>query len=158
MAEKTITHQAGINRRLRLLINPRFQLQYLAHMLGVAAVVCGLLYGANIYFFYRLERLGHSMNLGATHPFFAFVREQRTDMTFVSLVTCVMIVGVIIGYGMYVSNRIAGPIYRMQKHLVEYQRDGHFTPISLRKRDYFPEFAEVINQCFGAKKRASKRA
>src|SRR4051794_3563821 len=99
---------SSVNRRLRLLVNPRFQYAYLGHMLGVAAVVCGLLYGANAYFFFRLEKLGRSMGLGSVHPFFRFVQEQRTDMNFVSLITCLMIVAVIIGYGMYVSNRIAG--------------------------------------------------
>lgn len=54
------------------------------------------------------------------------------------------------------SNRLAGPIYRIQKH-VDAVVDGTTTePIKLREGDFFTELAEAVNKLIES--RANKKA
>ena len=50
-------------------------------------------------------------------------------------------------FGLVLSNRIAGPIYRIQRHMQE-MIDGKPVPptVHLRKKDYFQEVAQTYNE------------
>lgn len=47
---------------------------------------------------------------------------------------------------MYLSNRIAGPIYQLKKHLNEYQNGKEYSDIQFREKDFFQELAQSVNQ------------
>ena len=43
------------------------------------------------------------------------------------------------------SNRFAGPVYRLRKHLTELNQDSQVTPLNFRDEDYWQQLAEPIN-------------
>jgi hypothetical protein len=58
-----------------------------------------------------------------------------------------IVTGILLVGGLYISHRIAGPIYRFQKEL---QDMSDVSPVELktihfRKGDYFPELADTFN-------------
>ncbi|MCY4523232.1 MAG: hypothetical protein OXB84_00695 [Halobacteriovoraceae bacterium] len=46
----------------------------------------------------------------------------------------------------FFSHKIAGPIYKIRKHLNQLIEEGQWSPIYLRNGDYFPELAEDVNK------------
>jgi hypothetical protein len=134
-----------INLRKVMLINPRFQLFFLGFMVVVAALVLGVIYGANAYFFWKFQRYGEAMHLSSDHMFFSFLNQQRTLMNQVFAVTAVVISAMAGILGLVISHRIAGPLYRLTKHLKEAAMTGTYRPVKFREGDFFPEVAEAYN-------------
>ncbi len=51
------------------------------------------------------------------------------------------------------TNRAAGPLFRINKHLDEFNSTKKFTKIVLREKDFFKETADKINAAFENKDR-----
>jgi nitrogen fixation/metabolism regulation signal transduction histidine kinase len=66
-------------------------------------------------------------------------------MEIVFIVTAIIVAIFIIAYGVFLSHRVAGPLYRMNRYLEE--NTGKVNPgeLRFRKGDYFPELAENFN-------------
>lgn len=52
----------------------------------------------------------------------------------------------IIFYGLYLTNRIAGPIYKLKIHMEKLAEGQEVEDIAFRKNDYFKELAELFNK------------
>ena len=52
-------------------------------------------------------------------------------------------------FGILVTFRIAGPVYRMELYLKELAAGGYSGPCSIRKGDELQELCEVLNQAVG---------
>ena len=136
--------------RKRLLINPRFQLTFLGYFLGTALTLCGIFFAAERYFFWNLERNGAQLGLPADHVFFEFIRSQRSMMDGIFFVTAWSSMLVLSIFGLYLSNRIAGPLYRLKKYFTGHGPGGGLGTVQLRfrKGDYFQDLAEAVNDYF----------
>jgi sensor histidine kinase YesM len=146
----------ALNRRRQWLINPKFQLSFLAFSAGSAAATALIFYSATVYFFWKLDRLGETLGLPENHVFFKFVSEQRWTMSWVLLGFSLVAVGFLIGAGLVMSHRVAGPLYRMRLHLDQVAQ-GSDKPLKFREKDYFQEIPEAYNRRFsrGKKKKAA---
>jgi len=144
------------NSRKVLLINPRFQLTFLGFTAALAGLVIATIYGANFYFFTKFYRLGVELKLPTDHVFFQFLHQQKNTMMTVFGVTSAVVFVTLTVLGLVFSHRIAGPLYRMQRHLQE--TAGRPKPVQFRKRDFFPELADAYNAQFGGKKASRKKA
>ncbi|MEO5666452.1 MAG: hypothetical protein ABIR96_00185 [Bdellovibrionota bacterium] len=133
-------------KRLSYLILPDFQWKMVLYAAGLSAFVIVLLYCANLYFFYSLKQEGIAAGLSPTHPFFLFLDKQSRflDAIFVGVAVVVNIV-VILG-GLWVSNRIAGPIYRIGTCLAQMTEGQKASKISFRKSDFFGDIVTVVNK------------
>ncbi len=49
-------------------------------------------------------------------------------------------------FGLYLSNRIAGPIFRIMREMIKVENIGDMKEISLRKDDFFQEVANAYNK------------
>ncbi len=52
----------------------------------------------------------------------------------------------IIFYGLYLTNRIAGPIYRLKIHMENMIAGKEVEDVVFRKNDYFKDLAETFNK------------
>ncbi len=144
-AEKTGQGDQNLGRRKVLLINRKFQMSFLSYTLSIAVVIMAVFFAANRYFFWAFERKGKAMGLDEGHIFFRFLAEQRWTMDLIYLITGVVACAILLAYGLYLSNRVAGPLYNLQQYLESYLAGRRQGPLQFREKDYFQELAVVVS-------------
>jgi thiol:disulfide interchange protein len=134
------------NQRKRFLINPAFQISVIKQMFGLTCLVIAIFYAANAYHFWSLKAQGLALGLPEGHVFFRFLAEQQARMDVFFLVTSVLTLLTIVGYGLFLSHRVAGPLHRLKQYLaVAPSEEDRQAPLKFRTNDYFPEVAEAVN-------------
>jgi HAMP domain-containing protein len=133
-------------KRKILLINPKFQLAFLAHTLAVAVVAIGVFYAADLYFFWKFQQMGASLNLPADHGFYEFLREQKMVMNVIFGVTAGVSLCMIALGGLFLSHRVAGPLYRLDQHMKAIAENRHSGEVKFRQGDFFQELAASFNR------------
>jgi len=136
----------GVLTRTVFLTNPRFQLSFLGYTLGMAFVIIAVFYAANMYFFLKFIAKGKELGLPPTHVFFKFIREQQHTMDIIFVVTAVFAFVFLFMFGFFLSNRVAGSLYRMQDHLRQMKEAPEYKDLKFRRDDYFHEVADAINE------------
>lgn len=135
-----------MSKRKILLINPKFQLSFMAHMAVMALFVVGVIFFANQLFFNEFHQQGRALGLPPEHVFYQFLNEQQRTMNWIFGLTAFGVTGVISVMGLYLSHRVAGPMYRLLRHF-EASSDGEkAAQVKFRERDYFQEVAEACNR------------
>jgi hypothetical protein len=132
--------------RSKFLIIPKFQLQFLAWMLGAMASVIVVFYGANLYFFNSYFQLAKSLKLPGDHVFLIFLNQQYKKMNLIFLVTTVIVFLASWIFGLFLSHRVAGPIYKFMKYLSDEKNTRARPLLKFRKNDFFQELAEKFNR------------
>lgn len=136
----------SLNKRRTFLINPRFQLTFLGFMFLISILVILSVYFANLYFFWKFNEIGISLQLKQDHVFFNFLKKQKVIMNWIFFFLSFGLFFILSAIGLLFSHQIAGPIYRIQKHLLRTKETKVFSKIKFRKRDFFQELAEAYNQ------------
>src|SRR4051812_16040070 len=113
-----------MEKRNRYLIDPKFQLGFMKKAITAALAVIFVLFAANWYFFWKFRTLGLALQLPPEHVYFQFIQRQMTMMGVIFLVTALVVLLVIVMGGLILSNRIAGPIYRICTSVQEMNRTG----------------------------------
>jgi len=141
----------GHSKRKKLLVNRHFQLSFIGVMAGSAFLVMITTYLANSYFFWKFGKLGMDLHLAADHAFFQFLKNQQILMSGIFLVNSLVVFTLLITLGLVFSHRIAGPLYKLQKHLLETSKSGRYSKVFFRKSDFFYELADAYNRQLPAK-------
>ena len=133
-------------KRKVLLINPRFQLTFLMYMIVIALTIILVLYVANVYFFKRSYEAGQRLGLPPDHIYFTFIDNQRGAMRWIFALASGVTVINLAFWGLYLSHRVAGPIFRLRKHMADMADGRTDKEVGFRSRDFFPELADSFNQ------------
>lgn len=132
------------NRKV-LLILPQFQLKFLRFLLLMVVLVC-LLFTASMFGFVEYwKHVGVNAGLPENSVFFDFLEQMRMSLGYILGGTLLLTAVVILAIGVYVSHRIAGPIYNILKYFKDMKTNGWVRPLSFRTDDYFPELTESLN-------------
>jgi hypothetical protein len=131
--------------RKNFLINPRFQLKFLAYTIGVAIFAIAAFYASDAYFFYKFRELGKGLGLPDDHVFFEFLAERKAQKNVYYAVTATSVIGILTVWGVLMSHRIAGPMYRLRKHLNSVATGETKEDVRFRTGDYFSEVADAYN-------------
>jgi hypothetical protein len=131
--------------RTTFLTNPKFQLSFLGYTMGMAFVIIAVFYVSNVYFFMKFIAKGKEIGLPSGHVFFKFLREQQHTMDIIFLVTAIFAFVFLFMFGFFLSNRVAGSLYRMQDHLHKMKEAPDYKDLRFRRDDYFHEVADAIN-------------
>jgi signal transduction histidine kinase len=117
--------------RRKLIVRSRFQY-------GVVAMVAiaFLLGSAITQLFYAL----HLPSIDSTEVFSA------RDATWIAVGVAISTLIPCLYFTLVLSNRLAGPIFRLIRHMDEVARGGSPNPISFRSRDFNPDLAETYNR------------
>jgi hypothetical protein len=146
------------NKRKVFLINPPFQLAFMAWMVGISFAVIAVFYGANWYFFEKFWEQGVALGLPADHVFFEFLRDQRREMFWIFMATSSVVFATVCSIGLILSHRVAGPLYRLKKHILMVA-DGETTDdVKFRKGDHFLEVASAYNLQMERHRKLAKKA
>ncbi len=133
------------NKRKIYLINPRFQMQFMGWMGGIAFSVVGVFSIAHLIFFKNLRMIAKEGGLAANHVFFKFIQDREAELNNITLYTAIVVLLVVIIAGLLLSHKIAGPLYRFHQHLKKSTEEKKLSTVAFRKGDYFNEIADEYN-------------
>jgi methyl-accepting chemotaxis protein len=133
------------NNRKVLLILPNFQIKFMRFLLLVTASVCLVFYLAIFGFIQYWKNVGFSAGLEENSVFFDFLDQMRISLGYTMAITLAVTATLIMTMGLYMSHKMAGPIYNLLKYLKDIKSNGWTRPISFRANDYFTELTESFN-------------
>ncbi len=145
LESQVVSKKPGWGRRT-FLINPKFQLSFLAYTVGISLVTIGVFYAADAYFFWKFSQLGQGLGLPSNHVFFEFLNEQRSTKNFYYAITACVTLSSLVIWGLLLSHRVAGPLFRLQKHANSVAEGRTSSDVHFRKGDFFQEVADAYNQ------------
>jgi methyl-accepting chemotaxis protein len=130
-------------KRRIFLINKRFQFKY-ALFTAAWVMILTMFYPMLIYqiFNYLIEYL----SLDPMAAPFKDLQGTRDRIIFLLVFLHLLFIGIAGLISIFVSHRIAGPIYKMQKHMGEIKSGLWPSPVRFRKYDHFPELATSFNE------------
>lgn len=145
MARRLLHSRFQIRKRMRknFLINPFFQVRFVIFMIIVSTISMGMTFIMFKLCFQEFYQLADSSNLANNHPFRDLIQYQEGQFVTFFIILAVSNVILITLMGLWMSHRIAGPIYRITKNLLDPNFGGK---ISTREDDYFKELPEAINR------------
>jgi len=134
-----------INLRKVILINKKFQLTIISWMLLLGIMSSSFIYSANMYFFKHMKDEAEMAGLSVDNIIYQYIDSQKIFMTNVFIITALVTIFVIVIGGLYMSHRVAGPLYRLTQHLKQ-NNPQDCTPIKFRKGDFFLEIQNEFNE------------
>ena len=127
-------------------INPPFQIRFIAFSIISSLIIILLVAGMQYYFFHHYQTLGIQNGIPSDHIFFEFLNEQKSFLTLALLFLAVIITIIQVTLGILFSHRVAGPLYRMNKHLQEITNGtAEKMTFQVRKDDYFSDVVDNFN-------------
>ena len=131
--------------RKNYLINKPFQLRFIGFICVVNALTIGVFYFSNLMFFRKFTEMGKAFGLPEGHNFYVFIDQQRSIMNKIFLFSGVSFTVMLFVLGIYYSHRIAGSLYRLNKHLLKLSETLEFEDLRFRKNDFFQEIPDSFN-------------
>lgn len=129
----------------RYWVNPPFQARVILTMVLTGLVVVLTTLATTNYFFYDLYQKGFAAGLSEENVFFTFIKNRQTFMNQLMVGVSAFIFGIIMLMGMILSHRVAGPLYRLNKHMCDVANGKVSEPVAFRKSDFFQELATSYN-------------
>lgn len=130
----------------KLIINKEFQYKFGLYLIVPVLLSLSIFWIGLELFFSRMNALGQASSLPADHPFYTFIKIQKTDLSQSILVAGILISIVMLIWGLYVSRRIVGPIKKLQIHLDAISNQEELSKeLEFRKNDFFQEIPVALN-------------
>lgn len=124
-------------KRSTFIINPHFQIK-------LSLLVCFLVLAATVIYPITLYEVVE--NLIKVAPEKAQVlSETRSSLFWILALVQAGILGLIFVSMIFVSHRIAGPMYKLKMYLNSVRESDKLTPVVFRKGDYFLDIASEVN-------------
>jgi hypothetical protein len=130
--------------RRKYLVNPKFQLKVIFLCSVLVMLVLTAFAVSNWYFFQQLTDLAKSSGLPPKHIFYEFIDGQKNIMLKLYIWASFFSLIIIYFAGIYFSNKVSGPLYRMTEHLKKSSL-SKVEPLSFRKGDFFQELKDAFN-------------
>lgn len=125
-----------------IIILPQFQFKLLSYFVILFVISAISLYSTVFYFFWKLADKAKKVGIPDNHVFFEFIGNLKYDMDVTFILFTIFNFILLVGVGLIISHRIAGPIKKLLNYLSEEpfpERD-----FVLRKRDFFKELEAVV--------------
>lgn len=134
-------------KRRNYLINPEFQLRFMAYVAMAVLASLSVLYLSNLWYFELLLEQGYELGLDPQHPYYVFIADQRTLLHQTYAAVSIVVFLLLMISGLFLSHRIAGPVYRLKMQMRDIvAKNGNVNPVYLRSKDFFPEVADEMNE------------
>lgn len=133
------------NRRRKFIVNRRVQFTILGFSLGMAVLAIAVIFLQNMYALSTFMDADFRELLGDS-TLLQMIEEGRKRVRVALLVCSLLILVVLTVGGILLSNRVVGPIYRLQKHMEAVLRGENVGPVVFRKGDFFQEVGDQYNE------------
>jgi hypothetical protein len=132
-------------RKIRnFLIEPQFQLKLISYFAGLFAFTTVCLYSTVFIFFWRLRQKALNVGIPEGHIFFQFIGNEKRDLDLTFALLAVVNLIVLVGVGVVVSHRIAGPLHKLKGYLTNVIAPAG-PDFKLRKNDFLRDLEPVVN-------------
>ncbi|MFQ5559240.1 MAG: hypothetical protein ACE5FU_01460 [Nitrospinota bacterium] len=132
-------------KRKIFLINKKFQLSILAYFAFVSLILILIFYISHIYLFGSLKLQIYAKKITDQRDLFILMEQFSSNMNLVFIFTALIAIAVTCISGIYISHRIAGPLYRFGLFLKAKEPFLSLKEMHFRKHDFFPELEESFN-------------
>jgi len=132
--------------RKKFLINKAFQFKFILFMMGVGLISLAATFLVLQGFFREFQSLADASHLAPNHPFRDLISYQKDQMNIFFIGLAVINVAITAICGLWMSHRIAGPIYRIVQTLKNPAAKEEKKTFNTRKGDYFQELPEALNE------------
>lgn len=134
------------NRRRIYLINKTFQLKFIMYTFVPSVFSLVIFYFSLNTYFSKLLDQGILSGLPVDHPYFSLIQDQKNFMNQLFIICSVYLFIFFIAWGLFISHKIAGPLYRLTKFFQSTDPGEFKAKISFRPNDFFQEIPTAINQ------------
>ena len=134
------------SKRKNYLINPKFQLRFILFSVSVSILGMSVFFATIKYFFWSFKNMGEEFGISKDHIFFRFIDDQNYNMNLLFLISAILVLAVSSIGALFLSHRVAGPIYRMTSHLRSLNENNNITDVKFRKNDEFIELQDAFNE------------
>lgn len=125
-------------KRSIFLINPKFQYKF-------SFIVCSFtLLATMIYPFIIVDLFDYIIGQSPENAQ-NFIETRNEFIGLMVLISCVFLAFIFL-FSIFLSHKIAGPMYKVSKHLQCIREGGEVRDIYFRQGDYFQEIADEINE------------
>lgn len=131
-------------KRRQFMVDPHLQKKVMANffVLGITIIFINL---AMSYFLVN-RIIGHIENVSQASPeLYEFVIKAAGDLMMYSLIANIAIIIGFCVYGLVFSNRIAGPIFNLNRAIHRILENEKEVQVQFRKDDYFHELSSNMN-------------
>lgn len=125
-------------KRSIFIINPRFQFK-------LSFLVCFLVLVATVIYPITIYELVESLIKIAPEKA-EVLAETRQSLFWILALVQAGLLGLIFVSMIFVSHKIAGPMYKLKTYLASVRGSDHFSPVFFRKGDYFLDLADEVNE------------
>lgn len=134
------------NRRSKIIVDPKLQYSLMTTLLIVFVLASGIFYVTMSVALLEVHATIETLQLPQEHQIFSdLIRiEHATSMAFAAIFL-VLIMVVVCG-GLYLSRKIAGPIFALRRHLDRVAAGETRANLVFRKDDYFIGLQKTFNR------------
>jgi methyl-accepting chemotaxis protein len=127
-------------------VNPRLQLQLILGANILALISVALISTLMFYSESQVHSYGAALNLSPNHPFMAHVAQQEAYFARMCLVIGVIQFLLFNLTAIFLSHRIAGPLYRLERHMEDVAAGKEPSDVKFRKGDMYLHLADACNK------------
>jgi hypothetical protein len=131
--------------RSNYLINPPFQWAMIRWAILISLVNSFISILAFAAFFRRLVIAGVQQSIPYNSPYFQALTQEKSRLILIFGLTTFLSVCMITGFGIFISHKIAGPIYRLSRYLKNTDPKKDLPDLHFRKDDFFKDLADDFN-------------
>lgn len=134
-------------RKLRnYIINKNFQLSFILHSF-IPTFFCFITsYCALVIYFSEAVNDGVSAGLPPEHAYFTLIANQKILLNYFFLINGTASLMFFIIWGIFISHKIAGPLYRLTRFFADGDASNPEKKLSFRPGDFFQEIPDTINK------------
>jgi hypothetical protein len=132
----------AVYKRSIFLINPRFQIRF-------SLIICSLVYLSSLIYPFTIMELFNTfsrMNPQAVEA----LKNAKTELIIFILIYQVIFLGIVFVLCVFMTHKIAGPLYKLSNYLRGIANGAVPTAITFRDGDHFHDLAVDVNNVFDA--------
>lgn len=145
-----------IKPRLKFFVNRKFQLQFIALVFAPIILSAVIMYASKEFMYREKVAFGQQLGLPADHGYYELLKYHENIESQVILFSFFASALIFLAWSLFISHRIAGPIYRVTETLKNAKPNEGLKPVHFRPSDFFQEMPQALNE-FLEKNNLSKK-
>ncbi len=134
------------NRRRKIIVDPKLQYSMISSLLIVFVLASAIFYVTTSFAFLEVRATVETLQLPQEHQIFSDL-QRIEDATMLAFVAIFVGFAVLVTWGgLYVSRKIAGPIFALRRHFDRVAAGETVADLAFRKDDYFTGLQKAFNR------------